>query len=120
MNRTTKNYAWVVVGVLWVVSMLNYLDRLLIASMRGPIKESIPMTDAEFGLLTSAFLIIYAILSPLGGYLADRFGSKNVEPQNLPKEVAGLSCLDSREMTGNRIRSQPILTFHSKIHKSFR
>lgn len=76
MERTTKNYAWLVVGILWFVSMLNYLDRLLIASMRTPIKADIPMTDAEFGLLTSAFLIIYATLSPLGGYLADRFSRK--------------------------------------------
>ncbi len=76
MNRATKNYAWIVVGILWFVSMLNYLDRLLIASMRTPIKADIPMTDAEFGLLTSAFLIVYAILSPLGGYLADRYSRK--------------------------------------------
>jgi len=76
MNKATRNYSWIVVGLLWLISMLNYLDRLLIASMRGPIKESIPMSDAEFGLLTSAFLIIYAIFSPLGGYLADRYSRK--------------------------------------------
>jgi len=71
-------YAWMVVGILWVVSLLNYLDRLLIASMRDPIKESIPMTDAQFGLLTTAFLIIYGVLSPFGGYFADRYSRKLV------------------------------------------
>jgi MFS family permease len=76
-NKSLKSYyPWVIVGILWIVSMLNYLDRLLIASMRGPIKDSIPMSDAQFGLLTSVFLIIYAILSPIGGYLADRFSRK--------------------------------------------
>ncbi len=78
INRTSKNYAWTIVAILWFVSMLNYLDRLLIASMREPIKESIPMSDAEFGLLTSAFLIIYAILSPFGGFLADRFKNRKL------------------------------------------
>ncbi len=77
-NIGTKNYAWVVVGVLWMVSMLNYLDRLLIASMRDPIKESIPMTDAQFGLLTTVFLIVYGVLSPFGGYFADRYSRKLV------------------------------------------
>lgn len=81
MINTDKNrmrYAWFTVGILWVVSLLNYLDRLLLASMRDPIKESIPMTDAQFGLLTSIFLLIYGILSPFGGYLADRYSRKFV------------------------------------------
>jgi MFS transporter, Spinster family, sphingosine-1-phosphate transporter len=72
------SYAWTVVGILWVVSLLNYLDRLLIASMREPIKESIPMSDAQFGLLTSVFLLVYGILSPFGGYFADRYSRKMV------------------------------------------
>jgi predicted MFS family arabinose efflux permease len=59
-----SNYLWIVVGLLWVVALLNYLDRLLIASMRDPIKESIAMTDAQFGLLTSVFLWVYGFLSP--------------------------------------------------------
>lgn len=71
-------YAWSVVGLLWVVSMLNYLDRLLIASMRDPIKDSIPMSDAQFGLLTTLFLIIYGVLTPFGGYFADRYSRKKV------------------------------------------
>lgn len=72
------NYAWTIVGILWVVSMLNYLDRLMITSMRDPIKDSITMTDAQFGLLTTSFLFIYGILSPFGGYIADRFSRKLV------------------------------------------
>lgn len=76
IKKAESYYPWIVVGVLWVVSALNYLDRLLIASMRDPIKESIPMSDAQFGLLTSVFLIVYGILSPFGGYFADRYSRK--------------------------------------------
>jgi MFS transporter, Spinster family, sphingosine-1-phosphate transporter len=79
MNYKAKSYySWIVVGVLWIVSLLNYLDRLLIASMRDPIKDSIPMSDARFGLLTSVFLLVYGLLSPFGGYFADRYSRKLV------------------------------------------
>src|SRR5687767_7561810 len=67
---------WMVVGLLWVVVLLNYLDRLMITTMRDPLKADIAMTDAQFGLLTSVFLWIYGLCSPLGGYLADRFSRR--------------------------------------------
>lgn len=75
---TTALRAWLVVGLLWFVAMLNYLDRLMIVTMRESLTASIPMKDWEFGMLTSAFLWVYAILSPAAGYLADRAGRSRV------------------------------------------
>jgi MFS transporter, Spinster family, sphingosine-1-phosphate transporter len=70
--------AWMLVALLWPVACLNYLDRLMITTMRDSIKAGIEMTDAQFGLLTSAFLWVYAFLSPSAGYLADRFSRSRV------------------------------------------
>jgi MFS family permease len=70
--------AWLVVALLWVVASLNYLDRVMITTMRASLTEAIPMTDAQFGLLTSVFLWVYALLSPFAGYLADRFSRSRI------------------------------------------
>ena len=73
---TPGKWAWIAVAVLWVVVMLNYFDRQLLAVLNKSMTEGpgcIEMTQAQFGIVTSAFLIVYAALSPVGGYLADRF-----------------------------------------------
>ena len=72
------NRAWLTVGLLWVIGMLNYLDRVMITTMRGSIVAEIPMTEAQFGLLTAAFLWTYGILSPFAGFLADRYSRSRV------------------------------------------
>lgn len=64
--------AWIIVVLLWVSAALNYVDRLILTTLRSSLKEAIPMTDAQFGLLTTAFLIVYALVSPFAGFLADR------------------------------------------------
>ena len=69
-------WAWIAVVVLWVVVMLNYFDRSLLSVLNKPMTEgpdSIAMTQEQFGTVMAAFLIVYAVLSPVGGYLADRF-----------------------------------------------
>jgi len=70
--------AWRVVFLLCIVGLLNYLDRSMITTMRVSILKDMPMTEAQFGLLTSVFLWIYGILSPLAGFLADRFNRSRV------------------------------------------
>jgi MFS family permease len=80
MTNTTpsKYYAWGLVALLWVVAFLNYFDRIMITSMRDPIVSEFGLTDAQFGLLTSVFLWSYGLLSPFGGFLADKYSRKRV------------------------------------------
>ncbi len=70
--------AWLVVALLCVVACLNYLDRNMLTTMRPSIVAALPMSDAQFGLLTSIFLWVYGLLSPFAGYLADRFSRSRV------------------------------------------
>jgi predicted MFS family arabinose efflux permease len=70
--------AWIIVALLWVVALLNYLDRLMITTMRESLTQAIPMTEAQFGLLTSVFAWVYGLVSPFAGFLADRFSRSRV------------------------------------------
>jgi MFS family permease len=70
--------AWILVGLLWAVAVLNYLDRQLLVNMAAPIKSDLGIANERFGLFSSVFLWIYGICSPFAGYLADRVGRKPV------------------------------------------
>jgi MFS family permease len=78
MTSSLPPRAWLVVALLWLVACLNYLDRIMLTTMRGSVLEAIPMSEAQFGLLTSVFLWVYAICSPVAGFLADKFKRSHV------------------------------------------
>lgn len=69
---------WAVVGLLWAVALLNYLDRQLVVTMSRPIKADLTIGDAKFGLFPSVFLWVYGACSPVAGYVADRVGKRPV------------------------------------------
>ena len=81
-NQSTQQkpstYAWLVVAVLFIAAALNQLDRSMVATMRLSIRAAIPMTDAQFGLLSSALLWAYGFTNPIAGYLADKFSRTKV------------------------------------------
>jgi len=76
MSRVT--YAWLLVGLLWVVAFLNYVDRQVIYALFPLLEKDFALTGTQLGLLSTVFLWIYALASPFGGYLADRFGRARV------------------------------------------
>lgn len=71
-------YPWLLVALLCIVGALNYLDRMIIVTMRSSIVDAIPMSDAQFGLLSSVFLWVYGLASPFTGFLADTFSRSKV------------------------------------------
>jgi MFS transporter, Spinster family, sphingosine-1-phosphate transporter len=73
-------YAWIVVGLLFPVALLNYLDRQMLATMKSSMVADIPsIADrADWGLVLGCFKWTYAVLSPLGGYIADRVSRRHV------------------------------------------
>lgn len=77
-NVTIPTYAWIVVFLLWPVAMLNYLDRQMVSSIRPSIRADIPtiVNDQEFGTLMAMFMWVYAFLSPVGGFIADKFNRR--------------------------------------------
>lgn len=70
--------AWGLVGLLWVVALLNYLDRQVLFSIFPLLREDLHLSDAQLGLLSAAFLWVYSFASPLAGYIGDRFGYRKV------------------------------------------
>jgi MFS transporter, Spinster family, sphingosine-1-phosphate transporter len=73
-------YAWLVVALLVPVALLNYLDRQMLASMKFSVMRDIPDIglEANWGTILALFKWVYACLSPIGGYLADRYSRRHV------------------------------------------
>ena len=72
--------AWIVVALLVPVALLNYLDRQMLASMKFSVMRDIPdiALEANWGAILALFKWVYAFLSPVGGYLADRYSRRHV------------------------------------------
>ena len=73
-----KYYPWVVVALLWVVALLNYMDRQMLSTMQVSMKADIhELNQAEaFGALMAVFLWVYGIVSPFAGMVADKVDRK--------------------------------------------
>lgn len=76
--KSKKFYPWLVVALLWVVALLNYMDRQMLSTMQESMKADIAelQKGEAFGMLMGIFLWIYGIMSPFAGAVADRVNRK--------------------------------------------
>src|SRR2546423_4680025 len=67
-------YRWIAISVFAIASVLNYLDRLILATVAPLLYSEFHMNNTDYGLLLSAFSIAYTVSSPFVGYFLDRAG----------------------------------------------
>jgi ACS family glucarate transporter-like MFS transporter len=69
---------WFLVLWLFILSAVAYLDRINLSIAGSFIATEFRLTNVQLGSLTSAFLLGYAFFQTVGGWLADRLGSRRV------------------------------------------
>ncbi|KAK2574256.1 Protein spinster-like protein 1 [Acropora cervicornis] len=79
--RTSGNKrAYITVLVLFVINLLNYMDRQTIAGLLDDIQKYFDIEDnnSAAGLLQTVFICSYMVLAPIFGYMGDRYKRKYI------------------------------------------
>ncbi|GAB4051459.1 MFS transporter [Spirosoma litoris] len=71
-----KNLRWLIVFLLFIATGLSFLDRQVLSIAIIKIQQEFHITDVEYGMVNTSFLISYALMFTLGGWLIDRVGGK--------------------------------------------
>jgi MFS transporter, ACS family, glucarate transporter len=77
-ERAESRVRWFLVSWLFILGAVAYLDRINLSIAGSFIATEFRLTNVQLGSLTSAFLMGYALFQTVGGWLADRLGSRRV------------------------------------------
>lgn len=69
-----KNLRWTIVLLLFMVYMINYLDRVALSLTVPMIEKDLMLNAEQFGLIFGSFFFGYAIFNFIGGLATDKFG----------------------------------------------
>ena len=76
MSIQTKNYRWIIVGLLFLATTINYIDRQIIGLLKPILEIEFNWSESDFARIVVAFTAAYAIGLLLFGRLIDRVGTK--------------------------------------------
>src|SRR5215207_7902174 len=72
------NLRWYICGLLFLVTFINYVDRVSLGAMNEKVlKPALGWDDAQFGWVNFSFQVSYALMFALAGQMLDRFGVRS-------------------------------------------
>ncbi len=75
-DRKTEPGAWRIVALLFCFMLINFADKAIIGLAAVPIMDELKLTPSEFGLVGSAFFLLFAISAVIVGFIANRVQSR--------------------------------------------
>src|SRR5262245_44704116 len=76
VNERIGHYRWVICGLLFFATTINYIDRQVIGLLAKDLQASIGWSEQQYGNIVAAFNAAYALGLLFSGKLMDRFGTK--------------------------------------------
>ncbi|HEX4342153.1 MAG TPA: MFS transporter, partial [Verrucomicrobiae bacterium] len=78
--KRTGNFRWAICALLFFSVAINYVDRLIVGILKGPLSEKLGWSDSDYGYIAAAFSFAYAFGYLIGGRTIDRLGVKKGLP----------------------------------------
>ncbi|HEY3057229.1 MAG TPA: MFS transporter [Thermoanaerobaculia bacterium] len=67
---------WIIIGLVFLATLINYIDRLTISVLAPVITKDLGLNNLEFGSIATWFLLAYTVSQALSGRLYDRIGTR--------------------------------------------
>ncbi|AQS06414.1 MFS transporter [Clostridium beijerinckii] len=81
MNDTwfkERKYAWIGLAALWIIGFIGALLRFIMATYQVQISQDLNISRSLISMAWSTNLLIAALCTPIGGWIADRYGPKKL------------------------------------------
>ena len=76
MKRPIPNLRWWIAGLVFLSTVINYVDRQTLSVLAPRLTKELHLTNTEYGFISQAFLIPYTAMYIVSGILIDRYGTK--------------------------------------------
>jgi MFS transporter, ACS family, hexuronate transporter len=71
-----RNLRWLVAGLLFAATVINYVDRQVLSVTAPVLREQFGMTNTDYSRVIFAFLLAYTVMQGASGRLIDRLGTR--------------------------------------------
>lgn len=74
--KTIPHLRWWIAGMLFLASILNYIDRQALSILAPTIQADLGLTDAQYGNVVSIFLVGYTLAYLVSGRIVETLGTR--------------------------------------------